>query len=590
MQIREEYREMFSEVQGNILKVFGKPENRFIFFEVLNQKSARDWFASFSEDIPNTLKLVELNELRKQNLLKNTNTDNYNFDTSSSGTSNFDPDYPYTHISFTSKFLKKIGKKLPPSHGLYTYQKLSDPVDSHDIITTQIQNRSPNEDEDPFNLGMLNRLTVLGDKGDNSWENWEDTFKSIGRTQNDLLTNSLDGVIIVAHDCAPEADSFTNKIVAEMKRNGIKCVGMESGSVIPNEQNMPAEHFGFRDGLSQPLINGLDDEKIDKRKINKDSFEPHYFVTHSLKNELKWANNGSFLVFRKLEQDVNGFRDFLKVKSLEYRINPELLAAKIMGRWKSGAPLALYPNNDPGLLDESKYNDFVYRAKETDNHESNIVTNSEHNSGLVYNEKPIDNIKANNSIIDDSYGLRTPRFAHIRKSNPRNDGSFLDEVMDNSLSNEHRILRRGITYGPRVDGNGDLRRGLLFVCFQIDLSHHFEFIQRNYANNPLFPSKDVRFNDNQEMEEGHGRDMIAGQNDGSNVANLLEDKGQLSIALKGCTDPISGYGSDRPSVLEKDTNIGARVRLEGFMTFVHNKGGEYFFSPSISALKRDLWI
>ena len=89
-------------------------------------------------------------------------------------------------------------------------------------------------------------------------------------------------------------------------------------------------------------------------------FHPHFFVTSQLTDDLAWANNGSFYVFRKLEQDVDGFWAFMNKKGSDLGMLPEMLAAKLVGRWKSGAPLSRFPNGDPHIPEESEFNDFKY--------------------------------------------------------------------------------------------------------------------------------------------------------------------------------------------------------------------------------------
>ena len=96
-------------------------------------------------------------------------------------------------------------------------------------------------------------------------------------------------------------------------------------------------------------------------------------------------------MYRRLRQDVSGFWNFVRKISKTVNLSPEQLASKFVGRWDSGAPLAKYPHNDPNSPESSDDNDFEYM---------------EDNSGHP----------------DDPRGLKTPRFSHIRKVYPRDDG------------------------------------------------------------------------------------------------------------------------------------------------------------------------
>ena len=164
-----------------------------------------------------------------------------------------------------------------------------------------------------------------------------------------------------------------------------------------------------------------------------------------------WMADGSFLVFRRLVQDVPGWWAHLEALRqalpADDPITVEGLAARVIGRWRSGAPLALAPDRDPGPgALAGRLNAFDFAA--------------------------------------DSHGLRTPHFAHVRKMNPRG-AAFNDE--------RRRIIRRGIPFGAPFDpaagaGHGaDAERGLLFKAFMASIEDQFEFLHRLWANTDDFP-------------------------------------------------------------------------------------------------------
>lgn len=154
-----------------------------------------------------------------------------------------------------------------------------------------------------------------------------------------------------------------------------------------------------------------------------------------------WAKDGSFLAFRYLQQLVPEFNRFLAENAPQVN-DPsvdtrELLGARLTGRWKSGAPLVLTPlRDDPALATR---NDFVFTPGSQE---------------------------------------QCPFAAHVRKMNPRGDLDVTTAI------NPHRVLRRGIQYGPEVDKHEhetqrtEKDRGLLFVCYQSSLSNGFQFLQK----------------------------------------------------------------------------------------------------------------
>jgi Dyp-type peroxidase family len=159
-----------------------------------------------------------------------------------------------------------------------------------------------------------------------------------------------------------------------------------------------------------------------------------------------WVRNGSYMVFRRLEQKVPEFWRFVRDQAVRLGMDPELLAARTVGRWKSGAPLELTPLRDDLKLgaDEKRRNDFEFD--------------------------------------DDPEQRRCPYAAHIRKVNPR------DDTRDKAEVQTHRIIRQGITFGPEVkpgETTTGKSRGLMFVCYQTSIERQFEYLQRQ-ANDPNF--------------------------------------------------------------------------------------------------------
>ncbi len=253
--------------------------------------------------------------------------------------------------------------------------------------------------------------------------------------------------------------------------SSIKVIYSEMGSVRAGKER-GHEHFGFLDNVSQPGVRGLTPpiEPIyhpDQGLPGQDLIWPGEFVFgypgQDPKDPIKrgpapemaapWMRNGSYMVFRRLEQKVPEFRRFVAERAAQLGMDRELLAARMVGRWKSGAPMELAPLRDDRALgaDPDCNNDFVY--------------------------------------ADDRFQRKCPFAAHIRKVYSRDDAGSLAEAQ------RHRIIRAGIPFGPEVKpGEMTTRhsRGLMFVCYQTSIERQFEYIQCRYANNPEFADGKTR--------------------------------------------------------------------------------------------------
>jgi len=309
-----------------------------------------------------------------------------------------------------------------------------------------------------FRQGMAARAKDLGDMGQSDPGNWE---KPLGST--DLH------VIIVA--VSPDAERLEAAVARarETYRTmiGIEAIWRQNCHALPDEK----EPFGFRDGISHPAIegSGIPGTNPHEQPLKAGEFVIGY--TDEIGGVQKTTpevlgRNGTYVVFRKLHQRVADFRRFLKTNS-NSSDEEELLAAKMMGRWRSGAPLALCPfHDDPQLGADSK-----------------------RNNAFMFEE-------------DDKAGLKTPGGSHIRRSNPR-DSSIA------GVARIHRMIRRGTAYGPLLpegvldDDGAD--RGIIFAFVGANISRQFEFVQSQWINDGIF------------FGAGTDKDPILGSNgDGGN--------------------------------------------------------------------------
>jgi Dyp-type peroxidase family len=313
-------------------------------------------------------------------------------------------------------------------------------------------------------LGVQPKLDSAFEKG----ANHQDTIKKLhdpppSNWLKKFISDRIDGILLVTgRDRA--SVTFHSNHVLRLLGSSIKVVYSEIGITRPGAER-GHEHFGFLDGISQPGIRGLTPvsdlrRRSDQGLPGQDLLWPGEFVfgypgqhpedPHkegpAPEMAVPWMRNGSYMVFRRLEQKVPEFRRFVREQAARLGINQELLAARMVGRWKSGAPLELAPRRDDPRLgaDEKRNNDFEFG--------------------------------------DDPEQRKCPYAAHIRKVYPRDNTGNEAEVQ------RHRIIRQGITFGPEVaPGETTTRqsRGLMFVCYQTSIERQFEYIQRR-ANNPDF--------------------------------------------------------------------------------------------------------
>lgn len=291
-----------------------------------------------------------------------------------------------------------------------------------------------------FQQGMAARATKLGDVGESAPENWE---KPLGSPDVHV------GISALSPDKALLEATLARAQNTYEKMSGITVIYRLDCFALPTDK----EHFGFRDGMSHPAVEGSGVPGSNPKEAPLKAGE-FFFGYLDETGEFPpmpqpeiLGRNGSYVVFRKLHQRVAAFRQYVKANSRSTE-DEELLAAKMMGRWRSGAPLALCPfHDDPELgADPKRNNDFLFDE-------------------------------------DDPKGFKTPQGSHIRRMNPR-------DAVVTGVPRLHRMIRRGTSYGPLfpegVLEDDGVDRGLAFIFVGSRLDRQFEFVQTEWMNDSRF--------------------------------------------------------------------------------------------------------
>jgi Dyp-type peroxidase family len=413
-----------------------------------------------------------------------------------------------------------------------------------------------------FRLGMADRARVLGDTGPSAPKDWQwaDVDRVNGKAADAVLflygkTEQACRDALAVHEAKLGLKAIST-LMTEPTPKTKEARAVMASTPATSERDAPMyEHFGFRDGISQPILRGTQREAAsdntadvveagelllgyrdgagyfppavtlpaesdpgDELETDTPDFPARYprFAGSQDADRRDFGRNGTFVAVRQLMQDVTGFDQFLALQKAELekyagledsiggKITEEWIAAKMMGRWRSGASLISQPHHTPSA--------------------------------------PLTQVRADNDFnfaTDDPQGLRCPFGAHIRRSNPR--GSLApNDPKQGVMEKRHRLLRRGRPYG--AEGS---EKGMLFVALCADLERQFEFLQQSWVGSPSFQG------------------------------------------LSNEPDPITSPPAadpGKPFVFTIPTPSGP-VTMKNLRSFVTVRAGGYFFMPSRSAIR-----
>jgi deferrochelatase/peroxidase EfeB len=365
------------------------------------------------------------------------------------------------------------------------------------LIALEVKDRVPTisfKSFGAFVAGAAARAELVGDTGPSAPQNWIGGFG-----------NGSDHVMVTLHAISPEAmTTYSDRLSALFaEENAFREIWRIDGTAwtetVDGKPSFCSKvPFGYTDAISMTTIRGGPERYTpDHQKpcepwlfVLRDEAE-NYFVPEPRELGL----NGSFAVFKMVKTDVVGFENFLQ--SNKDKIDPELLAAKICGRWRNGVPLALSPETDspPGGITPEQLNNFEY-------------------------------VNADGS--GDPKGLRCPVGAHMRRINPRGQ-PVTGQGEPGGSNNTHRLIRRGMPYGPTYDPTqpyDGIERGLLGYFINSNIENQYEFVLGHWVNDAEFAGA-VRLNPKSKDP------MIGTQDPAESIFVIPQSNGAPAIKITG---------------------------------------------------------
>ncbi len=527
-----------ADIQGNVIKAYGRwgfPKSRYIFYRIHDGKAGRSVVTKLLRFITNSVPWFSGNPIPEVT----------------------------TNIAFTYEGLKQLGLPESTLHGF------------------------PNE----FSQGMKARRDILGDTGVNAPEKWDRIWNLDDSPQVTHMLIWINGNALDENRRPIPRDAIVGRIekryqeiqkIVEASGGGVEQLTghkgddgddmpyQEGSAVYKNEIPQPTEHFGYTDGISDPYFRGMGGLATDVIGAGKptggdpatiEGWEPietgEFLLGH--KDEAfeypqaplpsLLARNGTFTVYRKLHQNVATFNEYCERMGKIYGeltnkpVNEarEELEAKFVGRWKNGAPLATFPT-------KAAADKFAAELK-TAQEEARTTENKDARARYAQLKVQLRGFDFNSDL----HGKGCPIGAHIRRVNPRGSLEFgVTGAYETpgALTNRRRIIRRGLPYGEVKDPSHDNgNHGIIIMILNASIKRQFEFVQQQWIN---FGNDFKLSNDQDPILGNHGEPN--------------DPQGRMIIQ----NDP---QGDKPPFFCDK------------VPTFVETRGGDYFFIPSITAIR-----
>ncbi|HEV7856043.1 MAG TPA: peroxidase, partial [Herminiimonas sp.] len=426
------------DIQGNVIRAYGRynfPFARYVFLNIRNGRRGRDFVGAVTREVTTAVKWDDgPNPIRKPPATVN--------------------------IAFTYQGLKEL--ELPRAS----------------LIGFSME----------FVMGMKKRKDILGDDGRSAPEHWDPIWRDnreIDRDKDVHIWVSINGQTPAAMEKSYE---WLQQLVVQSD-DGVAILSGHRGddgaeqlpfqdvhAVFENGKPTSKEHFGYTDGIGDPVFEGLPgrpERVIGRGKQMKDgTWVPletgEFILGHKDEaNEYPVApspqllsRNGTYMVYRKLHENVGTFNAYLEKEGAKYPGGKELLAAKFVGRWRdNGAPIVSAPDAKSKAEWDAKFA------------AANAIERDRMLSGFTFN--------------DDMQGAKCPFSSHLRRINPRASLELTPGAFEtpSALANRRRVMRRGLPYGDvknptRDDGN----HGIVIMMLNASINRQFEFVQQQWIN------------------------------------------------------------------------------------------------------------
>ncbi|MEY4580834.1 MAG: hypothetical protein RL701_5537 [Pseudomonadota bacterium] len=422
---------------------------------------------------------------------------------------------------------------------------------------------------DEFAMGMRARRDILGDDGASAPDHWDPIWQHDEHVHVLVSINGQDDTSLERRyqqilELVQRTDNGVRLLTGHRGPNGADNLPYQTATAV-YEQGLPTakEHFGYVDGIGDPFFKGTGAHESNvvgggkltglppETLLGWAPLETGEFLlgyrdeaqeTPEAPSPKLLSFNGTFMAYRKLHENTGAFDDYLEHVGSEYPGGKEALAAKFVGRWRNGAPINKFPT-------ERAADAF---AEQWQNAKNAIATAK---SRIERLEAKARFAELNKQFVafdyrDDLEGGRCPLGGHIRRANPRTAlefGKTLAFETPGGLTNRRRIIRRGLPYGDATTdraNNGD--HGIIFMALNASLRRQFEFVQQQWMN--------------------YGNDFQLGNERDALIGNHPAEGGSVALQTEA-SDPRPPFFCNR------------------LPRFVETRGGDYFFIPSLTALR-----
>ncbi len=516
------------DVQGNIVKGYsrhGYPKARYVFYQVHDEAAGRKFVHDLVPSITTAAPWSRDGSI-EEGTKKPAAT---------------------TNIAFSHRGLEKLGL---PQQSLQSFP-------------------------DEFTMGMEARRDILGDDGVSAPGNWDPIWQKPDKPVhimvwfNGVDVKAIEQRYMEVNQVVERSNSKVTLVTGHRGEDGATDLPYQEASIL-YKKGMPTakEHFGFTDGISDPYIKGTGSHPANvigggKRTSGDPStmegWEPletgefilgykdeAYEYPEAAKPRLL-SKNGTYMVYRKLHENVGDWNAHLDQGGATFPGGKEYLAAKFAGRWRNGAPVTTFRTEEEANDIAAKWaaaRRAILQAKTPGERDAAKKAYSRvhiHFVGFDYN--------------DDLAGAGCPIGSHVRRANPRGSLEFGKRgafATPSALANRRRVLRRGLPYGEVKDprkNNGN--HGIIIMVLVSNIERQFEFVQQQWFN---YGNDFKLSNDKDALVGNHGRGV-----DGRGAGTMV-----IQADPKGDKPPFFCSGIPR---------------------FVETRGGEYFFIPSLTALR-----